>query len=257
MTACPDRITLLHGLVDGELDAVNSVAMEAHLKTCVGCASEQRRLEALRLRLGAPSLRRDAPAGLRDRIESQIGAELSPRRDRPFVNRSASSGTWKVGGVLLAMAASLALVFVSPQVTTMAVQDQIVASHVRSLLANHLTDVATSDRHVVKPWFNGRIDFAPPVFELAAQGFPLVGGRLDYIDGRVVPAVVYKRRLHTINLFVQPAGSFASPVGIVTRREGYSLIRWTQGGLEYWAISDIDPGELQQFEHAFEQAAAQ
>ena len=153
------------------------------------------------------------------------------------------------------MAASLALLLALPQLTTVPMQDQLVASHVRSLLASHLTDVQTSDRHVVKPWFNGRIDFAPPVVELAPQGFPLVGGRLDYIGGRVVPAIVYRRRLHTINLFVMPAGTLSSPAPISTRRDGYSLVRWTRGGLQYWAVSDVEPGELELFRQAFEKAA--
>ncbi len=108
----------------------------------------------------------------------------------------------------------------------------------------------------MKPWFNGRIDFAPPVVELADQGFPLVGGRLDYLDGRVVPAIVYHRRLHTINLFVIPAGDFSSPVGITTRREGYSLVRWTKGGLEFWAVSDIDPTDLELFHRMFARAVS-
>ncbi len=255
MTACPDRVILLHGLIDGELDAVNSVAMEAHLKGCAGCADEQRRLEELRSRLADPSLRYDTPPSLRDRIETQIRTQMPPIQIRPNAYRRSSNGPWLAGGSFAAVAASLALLFAAPQLTTVAVQDQLVASHVRSLLANHLTDIATSNRHVVKPWFNGRIDFAPPVVELAEQGFALVGGRLDYVDGRVVPAIVYRRRLHTINLFVRPANAFSSPVGIVTRRNGYSLVRWTRGGLEYWAVSDIDPKELQQFQQIFDRAA--
>ncbi|MDB5694228.1 MAG: hypothetical protein JWO81_3291, partial [Alphaproteobacteria bacterium] len=152
-------------------------------------------------------------------------------------------------------AASILLLLAAPQFTSVAMQDQLVASHVRSLLASHLTDVATSNRHVVKPWFNGRIDFAPPVVELAGQGFPLVGGRLDYLDGRVVPALVYRRNLHVINLFVRPKDRFASPLGFAARKNGYSLVRWTDGGLEYWAVSDIEPADLDSFHRAFEQAA--
>ena len=125
------------------------------------------------------------------------------------------------------------------------------ASHVRSLLANHLTDVATSNQHVVRPWFNGKVDIAPPVPELAPQGFPLVGGRLDYIGGRVVPAIVYKRRLHTVYLFVWPAEGRLLNETRSVRRDGYSLAEWTQGGLRFAAVSDIEPAELQQFKAAF------
>ncbi len=256
MTACEDRLLQLHALLDGELDAVNSVAIEAHLKSCVGCAEAFARLEAVHAQISDPALQHQAPASLRARIEADIAAERPGRVLGSMPRRSRSAGPWLAGGAFSAMAASLALLVAVPQLTTGTIQDQLVASHVRSLLANHLTDVATSNRHVVKPWFNGRIDFAPPVPELAAQGFPLVGGRLDYLDGRVVPAIVYRRRLHTINLFVIPAGTFSSPVGIATRREGYSLVRWTSGGLEFWAVSDIDPGDLELFHHAFARAAS-
>ncbi len=254
MKACDDRLLLLHGLIDGELDAANSIALEAHLKGCEGCAEEMHRLEALRGLLADPALRHQAPGGLRARVAGALDDVPAPvRRAAPAPRRA---GPWFAGGAFAAIAASLALLLAMPQLTTVPMQEQLVASHVRSLLANHLTDVQTSDRHVVKPWFNGRIDFAPPVVELAPQGFPLVGGRLDYVGGRVVPAIVYRRRLHTINLFVMPAGSLSSPAPISTRRDGYSLVRWTRGGLQYWAVSDLDPGELELFRQYFEQAAS-
>ncbi|MDH7971571.1 anti-sigma factor [Sphingomonas sp. AR_OL41] len=256
MNACEDQLLQLHALLDGELDAVNSVAIEAHLKTCVGCAEEFARLGAVHAQVSDPAVQHRAPTSLRARIEAGIAAERPGRVLGNVPRRGRSTGPWLAGGAFSAMAASLALLVAVPQLTTGTTQDQLVASHVRSLLANHLTDVATSNRHVVKPWFNGRIDFAPPVPELAPQGFPLVGGRLDYLDGRVVPAIVYHRRLHTINLFVIPADTFSSPVGIATRREGYSLVRWTSGGLEFWAVSDIDPGDLELFHQAFARAAS-
>ena len=131
------------------------------------------------------------------------------------------------------------------------VEDEIVAGHVRSLLANHLTDVATSNQHVVKPWFNGRIDFSPPVVDLAATGFPLVGGRVDYIGGRVVAALVYRRSGHAINLFVWPA---ETPPEGPSQHDGYNLLRWSAGGLAYWAISDLNPEELRDFESQFRRA---
>ena len=254
MTACPDKMLLLNAFVDDELDAANSVAIEAHVKTCLGCAEELQRLESIRTRLSMPGLTYTAPAALRLRILALLDATAAPEtsparkgRYRPV----GSGGAWVAGGALGAVAASLALGVAVPEFTTTSLQDQIVSSHVRSLLAGHLTDVATSNRHVVKPWFNGRVDFAPPVVELADQGFPLVGGRLDYIGGRVVPTLVYGRRLHTINLFIRPAGTFASPFGVVTRRDGYGLVRWTRGGLEFWAVSDIEPAELQLFHRDF------
>ncbi|HEX4738875.1 MAG TPA: anti-sigma factor [Allosphingosinicella sp.] len=254
MSGCPDRMILLHGLLDGELDAVNSVAIEAHLKSCESCAEELRRLEALRAGLAAPALRYKAPGALRDRIEAMVSAE-APARPSRSPSRPVRTGPWLAGGAFTAVAASVALLLASPQLTTVGIQDQLVSSHVRSLLANHLTDVATSNRHVVKPWFAGRIDFAPPVVELAGQGFPLVGGRLDYLDGHVVAAIVYRRNLHTINLFVMRQGGISSPVGFTTRRAGYNLVRWTKGGFEFWAVSDVEAGELELFHRTFAEAS--
>ena len=250
MTACEDRRLQLHALIDGELDAVNAVAIEAHVATCAGCAEELRRLAAIRDGVRASGVRYGAPQALRRRIEAQLATHTT-RPGHALPARGRRGIGWLAGGAGAAIAACLTLMVAVPQLATTRLEDQLVASHVRSLLAGHLTDVATSDQHVVKPWFNGRIDFAPPVMELADQGFPLAGGRLDYVDGRVVPAIVYHRRLHTINLFVRPAGRFSSLTGVVAHRDGYSLVRWTQGGLEFWAVSDIGADDLQLFHRAF------
>jgi len=248
MSACPDKTPLLQGLIDGELDAVNAAACEAHLKTCDACNAEYLRLLALRDELSTPGVRHRAPDTLRAGIEAMIAAEDAPSAGAARAPRVRYAAAGAFGTLL---AASLAAVLVVPQVAESGVERQLVASHVRSLLANHLTDVATSNQHVVRPWFNGKVDIAPPVPELAPQGFPLVGGRLDYIGGRVVPAIVYKRRLHTVNLFVWPAEGRLLNETRSVRRDGYSLAEWTQGGLRFAAVSDIEPAELQQFKAAF------
>jgi anti-sigma factor RsiW len=132
-------------------------------------------------------------------------------------------------------------------------EDQLVSSHVHSMLANHLTDVLTSDQHTVKPWFNGKIDFSPPVVDLKDKGFPLVGGRVDYLNGRVVATLIYRRSGHVINLFIWPSNGTPVPA---SERDGYNLENWTQAGLDFWAVSDTSPGELKKFQQDFSEATA-
>jgi anti-sigma factor RsiW len=259
MTACPDKLLLLQAHVDRELDAASTLALEAHLRSCTDCAEELDRIETLGVMMARANLAFAAPAALRSRVEGMVAApaprapdDNTPAFVVPVGNFRAIARSWG-SGLVTGLVLSLAVVLALPQFTRRNTEDELVANHIRSLsLDSHLTDVATSDRHVVKPWFNGKIDFAPPVPELSAQGFPLIGGRLDYVDGHQVAAIVYKRRLHTINVFVQPAGSLSLPLGISTKHDGFSLVRWTNAGLEFWAVSDIDLGDMQQFRRAFE-----
>ncbi len=254
MSACADKAMLLQGLVDGELDAVNAAACEAHRKVCDACNAEYLRLLALRRELTAPGVSHAAPDRLRANIEAMMAAESAPQAAAAPARPARRAAPWAAGGLgglggLLA--ATLAVMFVVPQVTEAGLERQLVSSHIRSLMVGHLTDVATSDQHVVRPWFNGKVDIAPPVPELAAEGFPLVGGRLDYVDGHVAPAIVYKRRLHTVNLFVWPAEGRVLNEARSARRDGYSLAEWTSGGLRFAAVSDIEPADLQRFKAAF------
>src|SRR5262249_18933278 len=177
-------------------------------------------------------------------------ATRSRAEPSPLLSRlSRLVGAWTLTGATSALAAAFAfMLFIRPPVAD--VSAQLIASHVRSMQVDHLTDVATSDQHVVKPWFNGKVDFSPPVVELADDGFPLVGGRLDYVDGRVVTAVVYRRRQHVINLFAWPAAGAAESS---THRDGYNVLRWNRDGLELSAVSDVDAKELVAFRAAFEQ----
>jgi anti-sigma factor RsiW len=243
MSACPDKNHLLHAHFDGELDAVNAEAFETHLKTCPGCAAALAELEGLRGRLADPGLRTPAPAALRARVERAIAAEAAPRR------RPAGVLPWTLSGGFAALAATLAVIAMLP--SQMQFADELVSDHVRSTLASHLVDVETSDRHTVKPWFNGKLDFAPPVVDLAPQGFPLVGGRVDYLDGRVVAALVYRRNKHVINVFVRPEPKGLPRPAPARPHDGYNLIRWTQGGLEFWAVSDVAAGDLRALRDAF------
>ena len=236
----PDPM-LLHALLDDELDAANVAAIEAHLRTCPDCAAEFERLKALQAMIADPARRHEAPTSLRMRVMGDLPAP-SPR-----ANRWPARIGWGASG---AIAASLAFALVPVQApVTASLEQQMVASHVRSLLADHLVDIPTSDRHVVKPWFNGKIDFSPPTPDLKDQGFPLVGGRLDYIDGRTVPAIVYRRNLHTINVFAWPAGK--APAAETLASDGYTLVHWREGDLDFWAVSDVAAGDLDQFRTAF------
>lgn len=246
MSACPDKTHLLHAHFDGELDAANAEAFENHLKTCPGCVAALAELMELRARLADPALRPAAPAGLGDRIERAIAAETAPRR------RPARALPWALSSGLATLAATLAVVAALPSRAPLT--DELVADHVRSTLASHLVDVESSDRHTVKPWFNGRLDFAPPVVDLAEQGFPLVGGRVDYLDGRVVAALVYRRNKHVINVFVRPEPKGLHRPALVRPHEGYNLLRWTERGLEFWAVSDVEAGDLEALRDTFRTA---
>jgi anti-sigma factor RsiW len=241
MPACIDQELLLGGLVDGELDAANVAMVEAHVTRCEGCREELERLTALRMLLRGNGVRYSAPESLRARVASM--PELKPKAANE--NRVLR---WLGPGVAGALAASLAMVVLLPPGTQSVVDDEIVSSHVRSLQPGHLTDVQTTNQHIVKPWFNGRIDFSPPVPELADQGFPLAGGRLDSIGGKTVAAIVYHRRLHTVNLYIWPDNASRDRSFV---KDGFAVTEWSRNGLRYSAISDIPPAEVQQFKALF------
>jgi len=160
---------------------------------------------------------------------------------------------WLAPGLVGAIAASLAMITLLPPGSQSIIDQELVSSHVRSLQPGHLTDVQTTNQHIVKPWFNGRIDFAPPVPELADVGFPLAGGRLDSIGGKTVAAIVYHRRLHTVNLFIWPAKDGGERSFV---KDGFAVKEWSRNGLRFAAVSDIPAGELQQFHKLFEARSA-
>jgi anti-sigma factor RsiW len=247
---CDEAQPLLDAYLDQELPEAERAALREHLAGCGECGPEAAAIDRLRveIRSSAPVYR--APPGLQRQIRSAL------RHDTASLPATARGPGW------LAYAASLLLAvmvgaggtwLISGEQQQSLVVDEIIDSHLRSLLADHLTDVASSDKHTVKPWFAGHTDLSPPGVELKAQGFPLVGGRLDLIAGKPVPALVYRAGKHVINLFVLPArpGDFAETV---TRR-GYTLRYWVAGDLGYWAVSDAAPNEFDKFERAFRQAA--
>lgn len=249
--ACPEHAAALHAFADGELDVLASAALEEHLRRCGGCRAALDRIEATRARLADADLRLAAP----DHLARRIAGMLAPP-DHRVSRRSvlAQTGPWLGGGALGALAASLALLVLAPGVTEPGLADALIDGQIRSLQSGHLVDVATSDRHTVKPWFNGRIPFAPPVVDLKPQGFALVGGRLDVVARENIAVLVFHRRLHTINLFIRPAPGLSLPIASGRQHAGYNVVRWVGGGLEFWAVSDLNQTELDQFRAAFEQA---
>jgi anti-sigma factor RsiW len=243
---CKDAQTLIHGYVDSELDLVKSLEIEHHLQECSACAQALAGLHALRAAVNKSSLYYHAPAGLAQRVQSSLRTmNHAGRTPRVHLRR------------LLAVAASVALVAaggwallrVLPARSAEALLTQeLVASHVRSqMLPSHRFDVASTDPHTVKPWFEGKLDYSPPVKDLAEQGFPLVGGRLDYLHNRPVAALVYQRRRHSINLFIWPSAPGSETTSTRMTRQGYHLFQWTQSGMTFWTVSDLNERELQDF----------
>jgi anti-sigma factor RsiW len=247
---CTESEILLHALVDGELDAGHTRDVEAHVATCPACADEFTAFRELHDAVHAAGLKETAPAHLRNRIEAALQVPsarvIAPRKFlRP--SRRTFFGGFAVGTALsAALAASLVLTVVrTDQEQTVA--SEVVSAHIRSLQAGHLMDVETSDQHTVKPWFNGKLGVAPPVIDLTAQGFRLLGGRLDYIDGEPVASVVYQRRKHIINLFVAQRLGASHASARIKAIQGYNVRNWSEAGLDFWAVSDIAPDELDEF----------
>jgi len=255
---CGQWELMLHGFLDDELDAAHALQFERHLATCEHCATELQRFRTLKRVVGRKEARWQTPDDLRERIMTLLAEESAtnrhafagapparlPTRGERF-NVIQFIKQWSFVPALAALAASLFLVLIPPSGGTL--QNELVASHVRSLLVDHLTDVTTSNQHTVRPWFNGKIDFSPPVVDLAAEGFPLVGGRVDYVGGRVVAALVYRRREHVINLFAWP-GTVAMTTAA---QDGYNVVTWSSGDLIFSAVSDVNEADLDLFRDQF------
>jgi len=269
---CEEATKLMDGYLDGELDPITSQTIERHLRDCPECARTHEAHRALVHSIGSAMPYYNAPSGLRERIRSSLREETAeqPVRNvapdaRPVIaekQREPRSIIFGTSWNWLALAASIVLVAIIawnlvPRLQQSGVNaeqflaTQLIASHVRSLMANHLADVASSDQHTVKPWLDARLDFAPPVVDLANAGFPLIGGRLDYLDQRQVAALIYQRRKHFINLFVWPAAD-ASRTTKEISHQGYQLLHWVDSDFNYWAVSDISANDLQTFKQQFE-----
>jgi anti-sigma factor RsiW len=248
---CDEASILMHALIDGELDAGHARELEMHIATCPSCAARLREFHELRKMMTPASLRYTAPASLRASIEGKLPARAAGANRRSVIKGFAA------GATLSAIAASGVLVMVMRTDDQRRIVGEVVSAHLRSLQAQHLTDVVSTDQHTVKPWFNGRLDVAPPVADLTAQGFTLLGGRLDYVDAKPVAAIVYRRRVHIINLICAPAPGSANRAATVESLHGFNVRRWSENGLNLWAVSDINTDELMEFGEKFEAALKQ
>ena len=237
---CRETKNLLTAYVDGELDSAGSLSIESHVQGCALCLAELENLHALSSAIQNGGLRFKAPHRLKKNIAAAIRAE-HPKAARTFSGWRWASALAAV--VLIVAVWTAAIRWSTSSEETLLVND-IVSSHVRSTMANHITDVASSDSHTVKPWFAGKLDYSPPAKDLTEQGFRLVGGRLDYIDNRPVAALVYQRSQHLINLFVWPSTNSGIKAEDELTRQGYNLIHWTKSGMTYWLVSELNLTEL-------------
>ena len=268
---CKQAIDLMDGYLDGELDPITSLAIEQHLRDCRNCDQRYTANRTLIRAISSAIPYHKAPIELRERIQSSLREEIAERPTRnvapdarPLIakkQREPRSVLFGTSWNWLALAASIVFAAIIawnlvPRLQRPGAEQflatQLIASHARSLLANHLTDVASSDHHTVKPWLDAKLDFAPAVVDLSSDGFPLIGGRLDYLDNRPVAALVYGRRKHFINLFIWPAAADSTRAPKTMTRQGYQLLHWADSEFNYWAVSDVNIDDLQTFKQQFE-----
>jgi len=241
--SCDYTRTVLHGYVDGELDATRAAEFERHLESCRECAVALGGEESLRSSLQHSGLYESAPLALRKKIRAGLDAATAP-------SPSLRIPAWR----WIAVAAAMLIVasvswYAWPRIQNSASSSpftaaEVIDAHIRSLQPGHLTDVASTDQHTVKPWFNGKLAFVPPVKDFADEGFPLVGGRLDVLAGQNVAALVYSRRKHIINVFVLPTKEPDTNIHPPGLRQGYQWRHWRHQGMEYCAVSDVSDADL-------------
>ena len=268
---CEEATKLMDGYLDGELDPITSQTIEQHLRECHKCDQAYKTHGSLIRAIGDATPYYQAPAELRERIQSSLREEIAERPLRNVAQDARSlilrgqrgprtvpfgaPWNWLALAAAIIFAAIIALNLM-PRLQRSGndqfLATQLIASHVRSLMANHLTDVASSDQHTVKPWLDAKLDFAPAVVDLSSEGFPLIGGRLDYLDNRPVAALIYQRRKDFINLFVWPAAPDATRTPKTITRQGYQLVHWVDSDFNYWAVSDVNEKDLQAFKQQFE-----
>jgi anti-sigma factor RsiW len=236
---------LLHAYLDDELDLVRSMELEDHLVECGDCAHQVANYRALRERVWGDDLRYQVPASFRLRLLKGLTEQNNSDRQQVSIRARLPWWSWvAVAACLLLAAATFVLDFQHHRERNL--MSEIASDHVRSLMATHLTDVLNSDQHTVKPWFTGKLDFSPDVRDLSSDGFDLLGGRLEYIDGHSAAAIVYQRGKHVINVFMWPSPGF-DPQPQTMALQGFNLVEWKQAGMYYCVASDLNQQELSEF----------
>jgi anti-sigma factor RsiW len=248
---CRECHDFIDPYIDSELDVAAAILVKHHLRDCLQCQQLLESRKALHVLLNNPQLQFEVPDSLPRKIQSALPAVTPSAR-----HRSGGRPVIPWFTVPFALAAALAVVFgllflnqrgVLDRAGGNALVEEVISSHVRSLLATHLLDVPSTDQHTVKPWFNGKLKFSPPVQDFTAQGFRLIGGRLDYINGREVAALVYQRNKHIINLFITPSESGRAAGVQSFAKDGYNVLHWDRDGFEFWAVSEVNAGDLGAF----------
>ena len=250
---CELEPTTVHAYFDGELDVVRSAEFEGHLQTCTECRAELSEIQSLRQRLQQDDLCAHASPQLRARILKQIAPEMNGSRVKLFGGRRLF--LIPALGTLAAAATAVAVVlfFFQSRAQSNRITAELIDAHVRSLQPGHLADVLSTDQHTVKPWFDGKLDFVPPVSDFSQQGFLLVGGRLDIMDGHKLAALVYSRRKHLINLFVWPYPETETNLADSGSRQGYNWLRWRSADMQFCLVSDVSSADLRELKDLIRQ----
>jgi anti-sigma factor RsiW len=251
---CDEAEILLHALIDGELDAGHAREVEDHIAGCPHCTAQLAAYREMSKAVADADLSYAAPPELRRRIEASLPQTEASLPQRRAPNRRSVLRGFAMGSAVSAIAATGLFAIVLRDDDQQRILSEVVSAHLRSLQAGHLTDVVSTDQHTVKPWFNGKLDVSPPVIDLTAQGFTLIGGRLDYVDARAIGAIVYRRRQHVINLFVAQTPNTERRAAKTETIQGFNIRRWSDRGLNYWAVSDLAADELAEFGEKFEAA---
>jgi mycothiol system anti-sigma-R factor len=245
---CADVLERLSAFLDDELDPLRSREIQQHLDACPSCSDALGRMKELAERLRAEAPYYPAPDFLRARVSEAAWREAS--RGRIIGRRvgvAAQGWLRAAAAVIVVVGGAWLFTSLQRQEGLGSIEREVVSSHIRSLMASHLTDVASTDQHTVKPWFNGKLDFSPPVSDLSTSGYPLIGGRLDYLRGRPVAALVYQHRKHFINVFTWPDEGVADSEAPPQTQQGYHVIHETHGGMNYWIVSDLNSEDLSAF----------